>query len=232
MAYLKSVRRYQNGSPSWMTWSLQEQLQGCSRLRYGMRAQQRFRFGPWPERRDRTSWLLRQFVLHQTCNGQTGCQPRRLNTKQVYQPRDAVLLGAINPEIKKTALCVFQLGSYARIRRLKSLRLDTRPPLPYARHKGMHPLRIDTVILPFYPFYIRSKACLAGKIEGEMNTQPTRLGNRINQVAERMTTAVTEIDSPGEPLHRFPGIGKPLPTPGERHRTQACSINKGSRLHP
>ena len=138
---------------------------------------------------------------------------------------------AVDPEIEETTVRTGQFGPDARIGRLQPARVQRRPPTSNALGKTNRPGGIHGVILFLNPFDIRPETRLPRQVQGQMHAQAARFGHRVNQRVERVSAAVAEIDTPGQPLLGLLAVGKPAPVPRQPRRSEPSGIDHPLRHH-
>src|SRR5579885_25410 len=93
---------------------------------------------------------------------QRGGQPRRLDTVEVDEPGDAMILRALHDKIGRGFARAADLGADAGIARLQGAVAQPRPIAPYRRGNRLRAAVVDAVTDPRNPLDIGSKPRLAG----------------------------------------------------------------------
>src|SRR4029077_9946412 len=85
-----------------------------------------------------------------------------------------------------------------------------RPVAAYGGIESSSPPRVDAVFTRLDPLNIRAEARAPRKIEGEMDAQSARLGQRIDQPLKRRAHVEREVAALGEPRPRQVRRGEAL----------------------
>ena len=132
---------------------------------------------------------------HGLGNRQRAGQTRRLDAKQVHQPRNTVLGGALNDEISRGLMGRLDLGAYAGIPRLKRAVLQIWPVLTDLGIKPFAPACVDHQVVGG----LGQAACRANLTVPVLPREAAELRVVVERVSldlvERLDVARAEIDA-------------------------------------
>ncbi len=116
---------------------------------------------------------------------------------QVYQPRYAVLGGALDREVLGRRAGRHDLGADAGVARLQRAVLELRPPAAHGGIKFVGAVRVDRVVDAVDPFDIGTELGLAAHVDGDVHAQAARHRDGIDQAREGRASGQGEIISFG-----------------------------------
>src|SRR4029077_15935256 len=118
------------------------------------------------------------------------------------------------------------LRANARITRLQCAVPQIRPVGAHGVIKDLAARGVDRIVDGRYPLHVRPETRLTGQIERDVDAEPTRHRDRIDQSVERRSSGEGEIDAPTEIGRRDGRLRNPLDRPREGWSVKPGSIDQ------
>src|SRR6266850_623844 len=141
----------------------------------------------------REKQILAYFPRYHVGQGERGRQSRRLDSKQMHQAGHAMLARALDLEVRRGLARPGGLRPDAGVARQQRAVGQSGPIAPDRRVEALRAARVDRIVFlttdAIHPFDVGAEARLPGEVERHVDTEPARLGHRIDQAREGILAA-------------------------------------------